>query len=138
MHPTFWKAAGAIAFEPFLARMLDQHFGEDAPGRVTGAKKENVVGPLIHDWPRRRRGLRASIIAEATKFSMPRPGAQLATSSRLSGFGVTRTSVKPACASQVSIRSIGAAPAMQPHKRAGSACSSGDSGAVLTTSEIAI
>src|SRR6266446_7533141 len=132
MHRAFWKAPGAIAFEPFLAPMLDQHFGEDAPGRVTGAKKE--------DHPRRApsgAGLRASIVAEATKFSMPRPGAQLATSSRLSGVGVTRTSVKPACASQVSIRSTGAAPAMQPHKRAGSACSSGDSGAVLTTSEIA-
>ena len=35
--------------------------------------------------------------------SMPRPGAQVLISSRLSGFGVTRTSTKPASASQVSI-----------------------------------
>src|ERR1700730_15836202 len=138
MNRAFRKAAGAIAFEPFLAPMLDQHFGDDAPGLVAGAEKEDVVRSFIH--PRLappRAGLRASTVAEATKFSMPRPGAQLATSSRLSGFGVTRTSVKPACTSQVSIRSTGAAPAMQPHKRAGSACSSSDSGVVLTTSEIA-
>src|SRR5437870_5271654 len=42
MQCSFWKAPGAIAFEPFLAPMLDQHFGEDAPGRVTGAEKEDV------------------------------------------------------------------------------------------------
>ena len=41
-------------------------------------------------------GLRASMIAETTKFSMPLPGAQVAISSRLSGFGDTRTSTKPA------------------------------------------
>jgi hypothetical protein len=58
--------------------------------------------------------LRPSTIAETTKSSMPVPGAQLLTSSRLSAFGVTRISAKPAAASQVSVCSTVAAPAMQP------------------------
>ena len=82
-------------------------------------------------------GLRPSTIAETTKSSMPLPGAQVLISSRLSAFGVTRTSTKPASASQVSVSCIVAAPAMQPHSSAGSSFSLAGSGAWLTTSEIA-
>ena len=59
---------------------------------------------------------------------MPRPGAQVLISSRLSGLGATRMSTKPAAASQASIRSAGAAPATQPQTSAGSAASSAGSG----------
>ena len=68
---------------------------------------------------------------------MPLPGAQVLISSRLSALGVTRTSTKPASASQVSVSCTVAAPAMQPHSSAGSSFSSAGNGALLTTSEIA-
>src|SRR5437868_12014490 len=82
-------------------------------------------------------GLRPSTIAETTKSSIPLPGAQLLISSRLSALGVTRTSTNPASASQASVSAIVAAPAMQPHSRAGSSFSFAGNGALLTTSEIA-
>src|SRR3984893_17160525 len=70
MNRAFRKAAGAIAFEPFLAPMLDQHFGEDAPGRVTGAEKEDVVRSFIHDGPRRPRAcaLRSSRRPRSSRY----------------------------------------------------------------------
>jgi hypothetical protein len=40
------EGAGAVALETTLAPMLDQRFGEDAPRRITGAEKENVVGAI--------------------------------------------------------------------------------------------
>src|ERR1700738_4118211 len=40
----FWKAAGAMAFEPPLAPMLDQHFAQNASRRVAGAEEEDVLG----------------------------------------------------------------------------------------------
>ncbi len=83
------------------------------------------------------RGLRASIVAEATYSSIPRPGAQLATSSRLSGFTETHISRNPASFSQASIADDGAAPATQPQTSARSAASSGVSSRRLITSEIA-
>ena len=65
-------------------------------------------------------GLRPSTIAETTNSSMPVPGAQVLMSSRLSAFGVTRISTKPASASQVSVSATVAAPAIQPQSSAGS------------------
>ena len=76
-------------------------------------------------------GLRASTVADITKFSIPRPGAQVAIISRLSSFGVTLTAVNPASASQASTLATGAAPAMQPQSKALSVASSAESGAVL-------
>ena len=46
-------------------------------------------------------GLRASTMADATHFSMPRPGAQDATVSRLFGLTAIVTSAKPASRSKV-------------------------------------
>src|SRR5271165_6841645 len=134
MHRTFWKATGTIGFQPALIPTIDQGCGEDAPRRVAGAEKQNFVNAAVcHVRP----GLRASTIAETMWSSMFRPGAQVLISSQLSGFGVTRTSTNPRLASQPSTRSAGAAPAMQPHNKAGSDCSSAGSGAVLMMSDTA-
>src|SRR3984893_15314844 len=75
MNRAFRKAAGAIAFEPFLAPMLDQPFGEEAPGRVTGGEKEDVGRSCIHDWPRRRRAcvLRSSRRRRSSRCRGPAP-----------------------------------------------------------------
>src|SRR6516164_11180001 len=42
-HDAPWKAAGAVAFEPAFAPMLDQSLGENAPRRVAGTEKQYVV-----------------------------------------------------------------------------------------------
>src|SRR5437588_10154884 len=49
MHRALWKASGAIALEAALAPVIDQRFGEDAPRRIAGTEKEDVVGAFIHD-----------------------------------------------------------------------------------------
>src|SRR6185437_6920703 len=82
-------------------------------------------------------GFRASMIAETTWFSTPRPGAQPLIVPRLAGFSAMRISVNPAPRSQASISVFGAAPATQPHSRVGSARSSADSGTILITSDTA-
>ena len=61
VHYAFGKAAGAVADEAPLSPMLDEHFGQDACGRVDGAKEQDVVGLLDH-----QAGLRASMVADTT------------------------------------------------------------------------
>ena len=56
-------------------------------------------------------GLMASILADAMKFSMPRPGAQWRMNSRLASLGAIRMVVKPAAASMPVSASMLAAPA---------------------------
>jgi len=61
VHYAFGKAAGAEPVEPPFTPMLDQGFGQDASGRVAGAKEQDVVGLLDH-----QAGLRASMVADTT------------------------------------------------------------------------
>ena len=45
------EAAGAVRLEPSPPPMLQQRFGHDAPSRVAGAEKENIVGLRGHRRP---------------------------------------------------------------------------------------
>src|SRR5690242_6520812 len=67
-------------------------------------------------------GLPAGVIAERLGVQPSSLSFHLAQliSSRLSAFGVTCTSTKPASLSQVSVSATVSAPAMQPHSNAGS------------------
>src|SRR6185437_2653075 len=47
MDGAFREAAGAIGAEAALTEMIEQRLGQDAPGRVAGAEKEDVVD-LLH------------------------------------------------------------------------------------------
>ena len=69
---------------------------------------------------------------------MPRPGAQLSTSSRLPGLMVMLMSMKPAACSHASIWRVMAAPAKQVQSSVTSKASSGGSGATFTTSAMAM
>ena len=60
MHRAAWETPGAKTAESALAPMLDQHFGQYAPGRVARAEKEDVIDLVGHP------GLRASTFAEIT------------------------------------------------------------------------
>jgi len=42
MHQTFRKTAGAVAFEPALAPMIDQRLGQDAPRGIASAEKQHI------------------------------------------------------------------------------------------------
>src|SRR6516164_11604392 len=45
VHGTPGKAPGAVAFEPALAPVIDQRFGENAPRGIAGTEKQHIVDP---------------------------------------------------------------------------------------------
>jgi hypothetical protein len=64
MSDTFADTAGAVAFEPALASMIDQHLGEDAARRIAGAEQQHIVSSRP-SLARPTHGLRASTVAGA-------------------------------------------------------------------------
>lgn len=59
MNTTTRKAAGAETLKPPLTPMLDQHFGQNAFGRVARAQEQDIVGLVRH-------GFRTSTVADTT------------------------------------------------------------------------
>src|SRR5262249_35159090 len=51
MHRALRMTAGTVAPEAAAPPMVNQRFGQDAPGRIAGAKKKHVINSLGHCYP---------------------------------------------------------------------------------------